>query len=302
MEEGMKTQRRIGLLMLVVLLLTGVSQAQEGGAPQTGTDPRDFANKFMPYFRYTELENGLVQKETVLFGLYALSPKMALTYEVPLGYERDVKDTALFVPGTGCVPGGGSGLPGGGFPLPNGLPAGVIDGLEGDCKETGIGDMNMRLIARAGKWLGADWLVGTQVNFPTASEDVLGSETFSVAPMVAQVADLKFWPGPGAFAAFMHFYQFDITKDAARDDQSMYIGRYFFMLPLSKKFKLYALPEFQPIYDFVNDEFSFWAAPEFGKMLGGGNVLYAKPGWGIDSEDLSGERKVSFEIGWRKFM
>ena len=104
----MKSERRIGLLMLVVLLLTGVANAQEEGAPQTGTDPRDFANKFMPYFRYTELENGLVQKETVLFGLFALSPKMALTYEVPLAYERDISDTALFNPVNGrCDLGGG---------------------------------------------------------------------------------------------------------------------------------------------------------------------------------------------------
>ncbi len=302
----MKSKRRIGLFMLVVLLLAGVASAQEGGAPQTGTDPRDFANKFMPYYRYTELDNGLVQKETVLFGLFALSPTMALTYEVPLAYERDVSDTALFVPGTGpgtgCVPGGGAGLPPGGIPLPGGLPAAVIDGLEGDCKETGIGDMNMRLLLRGGHKLGVDWIYGIQVNFPTASEDVLGSETFSLAPMVAQIADLKFWPGPGAFAAFMHFYQFDVTKDAARPDQSLYIGRYFFMLPLIKKYKIYALPEFQPIYDFESSEFSFWAAPEFGKMLGGGNVLYLKPGWGIDPEDGSSERKLSFEAGWRKFM
>ena len=57
----MRMKRRVGLLMLVALLLTGVANAQEGGQPQTGTDPRDFANKFMPYFRYTELDNGLVQ-------------------------------------------------------------------------------------------------------------------------------------------------------------------------------------------------------------------------------------------------
>ncbi len=105
----MKHERRVCLLMFLVLLMTGVTAAQEGGAPQTGTDPRDFANKFMPYFRYTELENGLVQKETVLFGLFALSPKMALTYEVPLAYERDISDTALFKPTNGdCDLGGGS--------------------------------------------------------------------------------------------------------------------------------------------------------------------------------------------------
>jgi hypothetical protein len=292
---------RACLLALVALALTGVVHAQEGGQQQTGTDPRDFANKFMPYYRYTDLENGLEQNELVMFGLFALSPKLALTYEIPIAYERDVSDTDLFDSSSRtCGP--GMGVPGGGIPLPNGLPSAVIDGLEGDCKESGIGDMNIRLIARAGTWGGMDWLAGAQFNFPLASEDVLGSETFSMAPMVAQVVDLKFWPGPGAFAAFMHFYQFDVWKDSARGDQSMYIGRYFFMLPLSKKFKIYTLPEFQPIYNFKADHFSFWAAPEFGKMLGGGNVIYAKPGWGVDSDATEGDRKFSFEFGWRKFM
>ena len=42
--------------------------------------------------------------------------------------------------------------------------------------------------------------------------------------------------------------------------------------------------------------------PEFGKMLGPGNILYIKPGWGVDSDELQGDRKFTFEIGWRKFL
>ncbi len=292
----MRNLRTIGLLMLVTIVLIGVANAQEGGAPQTGTDPRDFANKFMPYYRFTELENGLEQNELVLFGLIALSPKIAFTYEVPLAYERDISDTDLFNSSTGtCGPGV---IPPGGFPLPGGLPVDV----EGDCKETGVGDMNFRLIFNVGSGLGGDWLVGAQFNIPLATEDVLGSETFSLAPMVTYVKDIKAYPAPGAFFALMNFYQFDVWKDDSRPDQSLYIGRWFVMLPLSKKFKIYALPEFQPIYDFENDHFSFWAGPEFGKMLDGGNVLYLKPGFGVTPHEGQGDRDFSFEFGWRKFM
>jgi len=62
---------------------------------------------------------------------------------------------------------------------------------------------------------------------------------------------------------------------------------------------IYLLPEFQPVYDFENDEFSFWAGPEFGKILSAGNVVYVKPGWGVDAE--AGEREFTFEAGWRWF-
>jgi hypothetical protein len=288
-----------GLRMLVTLVLlatlTGFAQAQEGDV-EMGTDPRDFATKFMPYYRYTELENGLEQKELVLFGLIPLSKKTAITYEVPLGYERDIKETSLYDPGTGgCSPGE---IPGGGIPLPGDLPS----PLEGDCKETGIGDMNMRVFTRLGSGLGGDWLTGVQVNFPIASEEVLGSETLSMAPMLIYVKDLKAYPAPGAFVAGMNFYQFDLFKDSNRPDQSMYIGRWFVMLPLSKKFQLYALPEFQPIYDFENSHFSFWAGPEFGKMFTAGNIVYLKPGFGVSPDSDEGDRDVSFEIGWRKFL
>ncbi len=297
----MRNLRTIGLLMVVTLVLIGVANAQEGGAQQTGTDPRDFANKFMPYYRYTELENKLEQNELVLFGLIALSPKIAFTYEVPLAYERDISDTDLFNSSTGtCGP--GTGVPPGDITLPGGLPAGVIDGLEGDCKESGVGDMNFRLLFNVGEWLGGDWLVGAQFNIPLATEDVLGSETFSLAPMVTYVRDIKAYPAPGAFFALMNFYQFDVWKDENRADQSLYIGRWFVMLPLSKKFKIYALPEFQPIYDFENDHFSFWAGPEFGKMLDGGNILYLKPGFGVTPHESQGDRDFTFEFGWRKFL
>ena len=72
---------------------------QQGGQQvaqqETGTDPRDFAPKFMPYYRYTELENGLENQALTAFGLYAFTKKFAMTYEIPLGYKNDVSGTLL---------------------------------------------------------------------------------------------------------------------------------------------------------------------------------------------------------------
>ena len=59
------------------------------------------------------------------------------------------------------------------------------------------------------------------------------------------------------------------------------------------------MPEFQPIYDFETDDFSFWVGPEFGKIVSEGQVLYAKPGWGIDQSRF--DRQFTFEVGWRYF-
>ena len=149
-----------------------------------------------------------------------------------------------------------------------------------------------------------DWLAGAQLNFPTASDDLLGSEQFQASPMVAIVKNLDFWPAPGAFIAGMNFWFFDVFGESSAEDVSFYLGRWFIMLPLTPpemKFVggMYLLPEFQPLYDFEDDHFSFWYAPEVGKMLSPGNIVYAKPGWGIDPD--GGDREFTVEAGWRWF-
>ena len=282
---------RGGVLALMLTLAAPVL------AQETGTDPRDFAPKFMPYYRYTELENGVENNALTLFGLYAFTPKFAMTYEVPVGYKLDVTDTALNNGDDTCGP--GAFIPG------PGLPPIDIPGVQGNCQETGMGDMNLRfMVASDVGWLGGDWLFGAQVDLPTATQNFLGSEQVKLGPMFAYVRDIPKWPGPGAFAALMNFYFFDVFGEDDKASTNMYVGRWFVMLPLSEKYKIYTLPEFQPIYDFENDHFSFWVGPEFGKMLGddGKNVVYMKPGWGVDPDFLQGDREFTFEIGWRYFM
>jgi len=62
----------------------------------------------------------------------------------------------------------------------------------------------------------------------------------------------------------------------------------------------YIMPEVQPIYDFETKDFSFWVAPELGKMFAPGKIGYIKPGWGIGNSE-STDRKFTFEVGFRWF-
>jgi hypothetical protein len=266
--------------------LGGEGADDDGGIGETGTDPRDFAPKFMPYYRYTKLKNGLMQHEAVLFGLWDFTPKLAMTYEIPVGMKRDVRRTDGYKAAT-SIPGGGIGgdLPG-----------------DGSGTEYGMGDMNVRFLYRT-EWdfLGMDWLTGAEFVLPTATDaEVLGSETLTAKPMLTMVRDLEFWPAPGAFLALMNFYAFDVWKDSGRDQVSQYIGRYFFMLPLHPS-GIYMLPEIQFIHDFEKNHSSFWVGPEVGKMLAPGRIAYLKPGFGINPSESKGDRDWTFEVGFRYF-
>jgi len=284
-----------GILCVSMMALPVGAQEGEGQA-KTGTDPRDFAPKFMPYYRYTELENGLQNDAFTLFGLYAFTPKFAMTYEIPVGYKNDVTGTTLNNGDNTCGPGGS-------FSPGEGLPPISIPGVVGNCQETGMGDLNLRFMYSSDVgWLGGDWIFGVQIDLPTATQNFLGNEQVRLGPMFAYVRDIPKWPGPGAFFALMNFYFFDVFKDDGVADTSMYVGRWFVMLPISKKHKIYLLPEFQPIYDFENNHFSFWVGPEIGKMINKKNIIYVKPGWGVKPDAPFGDRDFTFEIGWRYFM
>jgi len=193
-------------------------------------------------------------------------------------------------------------VPGGGF-LPNGLPA------EGDGVETGMGDSIIRIFGDFGwEFAGGAFLPGLQMTVPTASDAILGSETMSGGPIATFVWDVNWWPAPGSFFAMMNIYEFDWFKENGRGDVSRYIGRWFLQLPVNKKHKLYILTEFQPMYDFEQDHFSFWFGPEFGKafapskgLFRNGGAIYFKPGIGVNPDFEKGDRDWTFELGFRAF-
>jgi len=267
---------------------------------KTGTDPRGFSSKFMPYYRIDKMENALEAQQFTLFGMWSFTDRLAMTYEMPIAKQVDYSDVPGFA-SAGLIGGGASG---GGIPA-GGIPSATID-LDGD--EVGMGDLNLRLFYKPKEWefahdngLKFNFMPALEMFVPTATEDALGSDALTMGPNFIFVHDT---PTHG-FIAMMNIFDFTLWNDTARADITRYRGRWFLMQPLTKPGPgmlsgLYLLPEFQPIYDFENSEFSFWAAPELGKMLGPGNMVYAKPGFGVDQESI--EREWSFEVGWRYFL
>ena len=245
---------------------------------KTGTDPRVFADKWMPYYRYTKLENGLTQQDLTAFGTVAFSPVVGMFYELPLAQYRDFSD----------VPG-----------LP---PTAPVDAI-------GMGDIDLKFLIRPkaldfhygkdGKKSGS-LLFGTDFVLPTATDDALAGDAFLFAPIVAVVVDM---PLHGFFAA-LNLYFFDVYKTDSAPETSRYVGKWFYMQPLTKPGRwwggLFILPELQPIYDFKTDDFSLWLGLEIGKVVGEGKIAYIKPGWGLDNSEAT-DRESTFEVGFRWF-
>jgi hypothetical protein len=287
------------------------ASAAGGEDDATGTDPRSFSTKFMPYYRYTELKNGLYTNELTLFGLVRFSDNLAITYEVPVAKNIEYGSVRQFRNAQDLEPGQGGGLPAGGVP---------IDDLDTDGDNVGIGDTIFRIFyktehLRFENPIGPgqlEFMPGFQQTWPTATNDVIGGESWLGAPLVAVVMDMPFM----GFAALMNFYEFDMVRDGSRESVERFIGRWFYMQPLTPPqfvakdnpdvpdlgfwlSGIYLLPEVQPIYDFQSDAFSLWFGPELGKIFWEGRLLYVKPGFGVDQERT--DRKTTLEVGIRWF-
>jgi len=297
-------------LNLGMLQDEGATAGDDVVKDDTGTDPRDFSSKFMPYFLYTKLENDLTVKQMNLFGMYAFTTRFAMTYDLPIAKEIDYSDVPAFQSMSGGIgPGSGFGeVPSGGVPF---------DDLDPDGDVVAMGDLNLRFFFRPpelewsfddgnsmGKKKGISLMPLVEMTFPTATEDVLGGESFILSPGFVVVTDIPGDPPFGlGFFAMMNFFDFDVFKDDSRESTTRYRGRWFWMQPLRKPGPgmfdgLYILTEFQPVYDFMESDFSFWIGPEFGKAMEWG-AIYAKPGWGIDNGP--NDRDFTFEVGFRYF-
>ena len=277
-----KNRKSINLIMRGELALAGVlvviffaTPAFAEKAEQedtTGTDPRAFSSKFMPYYLYTELENGVIVNQFDLFGMHAFSSKIVMMYDWPVFKDLD------YIGST-----------------------------------TGFGDLNLRFLYKPDTWAGnyreegESWnlMPGIELNLPTASDDVLGTDTTTVAPMLTFVTDLPGGPPFGlGFLVLMNVYDFDVDKGSAGSDVEQFRGRWLWMQPLSKPGPnlgdgLYMLTEFQPVYNFMTDDFDFWFGPELGKIIKDGQIIYIKPGVGFDRDQ--DDRKFTLEIGYRYF-
>ncbi len=251
-----------------------IDAAVEGN--KTGNDPRDFSLKWTPFYRYTKLENGLTQQDLTAFGTVPFSRRLGVLFEVPLAQYRDFSDVPGFPAGTDAI---------------------------------GIGDISLKFVhnpealgftyGKDGKKSGSI-LLGTDFVLPTASDDALAGDALLFAPIVGVVVDMPLH----GFFAMLNLYYVDVYKKDSVPDTSKFVGRWFYMQPLTPPGKwwggLYLMPEFQPIYDFETDDFSSWIGLEFGKMVAPGKIAYIKPGWGINNSAPT-DRADTFEVGFRWF-
>ena len=288
----------------------------------TGTDPRAFGSKLMPYWRFDHLENGVDSWQFTLFGMQRISDNFAMTYEIPFAKETDISDLKQFKRFNRAKDTLASG---GMLPAsivsraPDGLGSGTLNqvsspfsGFGPDGETFGIGDSNLRLFFKDESLSfdspfrdgSGEFMLGGELLVPTATKDVLGGDTWVLSPLITVVMDM---PLPFSFIALMNFYDFDIhKKGGGGGDVSRFRGRWFYMQPLTPPGDkwyggLYLLPELQPVYDFQTDHFSLWIAPEFGKILAPGRIFYLKPGFGISEDTDAGDRDWTFEIGYRYF-
>jgi hypothetical protein len=153
---------RIALLVSMTIGLGLVSSSaiaeEAAGRDDTGTDPRDFSSKFMPYYLYTELENDLEVKQLNLFGLFAFDKDFALTYDMPISKEVDFSNTD--------VP---------------------------ESTKNGIGDLGIRFFYKpeSTQFETSSHMFGAEFTLPTANDDLLGSEVTIASPMYVYAADVE---------------------------------------------------------------------------------------------------------------
>lgn len=289
----------------------GGAEGEEGEEVQdNGTNPASFGFKFMPYYRYTELNNEVKSiEDLVLFALIDLpmiSPFSALVLEWPVRKTMDFGSLAEnFLVGIQEIPLIPCAPPTCGGDLPAPPPEAIARGFD----ISGVGDFRLRYLQGIkmipGEKPGRNTvlMVGLDVMTPAASDPILGDETWYGSPIFAHIHNLD----PTSFFAFLHFYFFDWAEKSGADpinqnkDIGFYMGRFFFQKAWPK-LGYYLLPELQVIYD--NESANDWSVmfmPELGKSFAAGNLgltAYIKPGWAIDGPDPA-ERRFSVEFGIR---
>ena len=277
------------------------AQQEQEAVADNGTNPAALGVKYMPYSRYTELDNGIIDQDALtLFAMAGIpiSPFTALVIEWPLMKYRDF--SSLYTVG-GLDPGAGGGAPG----FSSGLPE-ISDNVSVPRllrqNITGFGDVKFRLVQGLGKIRKTVVIGGGDLILPWASDAMLSSNKYQLGPMLATVTNFS----PSSFLAILHFYFFDIAdgvhaadEGGAQGDIGLYLARIFFQYAWTSGW--YVLPEAQVIHDFKNDDngFSLWIGPELGTVLGANPAItaYLKPGFGINPDP--GERKWSTEFGIR---
>ncbi len=280
------TTLRRALVSIGVMAVVAFSQpvfaqdqvAKEGevkAAVRTGNDPRDFAHKITPYYRYDKRRGGIQTHDAVLFFMVPFTfpgtkVPSAITYESPLYRWQDI---------------------------------------EGVGTESGMSDWTLRLIlkpfqTKIGK-LGASHIFFLETTMPTGDERLTSNQTLlsvGYGPIMTN--------SPNWFFAPLFFYDKGVENKSQAEDVDRLRGRIFYQYAWRNG--VYVLPEAQVIWDFNRDAFTANVLPELGWVFRKppklensyrpsarpGNALYLKGGPGLSNDDR-GDLDWRVEVGLR---
>ena len=281
---------------------------EEAPEDSSGTDPSVLGYKFMPYYRFMEVDTGQKAEDPenpdapspigssgiqdhrfiTLFGMIPLnkSRSFAMAYEWPMIFSRNLPPNFQGAP-----------------PVPPGFPSGIPPS-EG-AVVTGFNDVLLRFVYIAKSWRGRrangtpkSFTVGfgSDFVFPFATDPRIGSEKYQMAPM-----GLFVWkPLPFFFVANLYFHYFSYASTNEGEDRpDIHFGFMRTFLNFSFKNGTYFLPEFQTMLDYKNDNVWVMMMPEVGAVIRPGLIVYVKPGVGLFHE--VGEPRWSAEVGMRIF-
>ncbi len=242
---------------------------------RTGNDPRDFAHKITPYYRYDNRKGDIETSDAVLFFMVPFSfpgtgTPAAITYESPLYRWRDV----------------------------------------GDQEDDGLSDWTVRLILKpfVTDFIGdlkASHVFFFEATMPTGDEALTGDQTIGTVGYGPIMTNSPNW-----FFAPLFFYDSGIDNKSPNEDVDRLRGRIFYQYAWQNG--VYVLPEVQLIYDFNQSEFTSNILPEIGWVFKRpprlsdsfrpnappGNAIYLKGGPGVSNSD-TGDLDYRIEVGLR---
>jgi len=220
---------------------------------QAGRLPTDFLSRIRVRTAYLSLFNDTQVVSTRAAGTYAPRPDLALRLQLP-------------------------------FPW-------VDPGVSTLESEGGVGDLSFRVLWRffANSWFSA--IVGTELFFPTASEPILGTEKYSIAPQAALV--FRFWER----FFFVPVYQQLISYAGNEDRADLNILRFrpIVLVQLPRRWWATLDPGF--LWDLEDDlptDDTMTMSLEVGKRITDRIAVTAKPGIQVyGSEDFAWSAELS---------
>ncbi len=172
------------------------------------------------------------------------------------------------------------------------------DGID-NLDSSGLGDIDFRVLTVPYLDMPNKFAIATGLEFflPSASNDALGTEAFSLGPQVFGVFFTPFGI-PGTLIAPAYQHKFSVAEESGA--KNIHQGLFdLFILWASKDKQTWALINPQMVLDYRQDrQFGFIDA-EVGRMIGNGHSVYVRPSVGIARDrPADGSIEVGYKIVW----